>query len=141
MLPLCSDCHSPHSYPPLADVRDEGLLANFSSLTHNLRGVVIGGSMNAFAIRMERLAGVILTIVVGAWPAAGWSYTAEQQQACMGDAFRLCSFEIPDVSRVAACMAKRQTELSPGCRVYFRQEESTARPRRHRIRQYTASDE
>ncbi|MFZ0766051.1 hypothetical protein [Bradyrhizobium sp.] len=97
--------------------------------------------MNRFAIRVGRLAGVISTIVVGAWPATAWSYTMEQQQACMGDAFRLCSYEIPDVSRVTACMVSRQTELSPGCRVYFRQQETSARPRHHRIRQHTASDE
>lgn len=54
------------------------------------------------------------------WPAASWAYTAEQQQACTDDAFRLCSAEIPDVERVTACMVRQQTELSPGCRVYFR---------------------
>jgi len=97
--------------------------------------------MNAFAIRIERLAGVILAIGVGAWPATGWSYTMEEQQACMGDAFRLCGPEIPDVSRVGACMVRRQTELSPGCRIYFRPQESAARPRLHRIRQHTAYDE
>lgn len=53
-------------------------------------------------------------------PAASWAYTEEQQQACMGDAFRLCSAEIPDVDRVRVCMARQQSELSPGCRVYFR---------------------
>src|SRR5271156_96241 len=96
--------------------------------------------MNAFGIRTG-LAGVILAIGVGAWPAAGWSYTMEQQQACMGDAFRLCSSEIPDVSRVGACMVRRQAELSPGCRGYFRQEEWAAKPQRlHRPRQHTASD-
>ena len=56
------------------------------------------------------------------WPAAGWAYTAEQQQACTDDAFRLCSAEIPDVDRVTACMVRQQTQLSPGCRVYFRSE-------------------
>ena len=54
------------------------------------------------------------------WPAAGWAYTAEQQQACSDDAFRLCSAEIPDVDRVTACMVRQQSELSPGCRVFFR---------------------
>ena len=82
-----------------------------------------------------------LTIVVGAWPATGWSYTMEQQNACMGDAFRLCGSEIPDVTRVGACMVRRQTELSPGCRVYFRPQETSVRPRRHRIHLHTASDD
>ncbi|MFZ0733111.1 MAG: hypothetical protein WAM79_12355 [Candidatus Sulfotelmatobacter sp.] len=54
------------------------------------------------------------------WPAAGWAYTAEQQQACSDDAFRLCSAEIPDVERITACMVRQQSELSPGCRVFFR---------------------
>jgi hypothetical protein len=46
--------------------------------------------------------------------------SAEEQQACQGDAFRLCGPEIPDVDRVAACMIKRKSQLSPGCAVYFR---------------------
>jgi hypothetical protein len=54
------------------------------------------------------------------WPVASRAYTAEEQQACSDDAFRLCSAEIPDVDRVTACMVSKQTELSPGCRVYFR---------------------
>ena len=54
------------------------------------------------------------------WPAASRAYTAEEEQACSGDAFRLCSAEIPDVDRVTACMVSKQTKLSPGCRVYFR---------------------
>ena len=53
-------------------------------------------------------------------PTAGRAYTPEQQQACTGDAFRLCSPEIPDVDRVTACMIARKAELSPGCRVFFR---------------------
>jgi len=54
------------------------------------------------------------------WPAAGWAYTAEGQAACTDDAFRLCSAEIPDVDRVTACMVRQQSQLSPGCRIYFR---------------------
>ena len=53
-------------------------------------------------------------------PTAGQAYTPEQQQACSGDAFRLCGPEIPDVDRVTACMIARKAELSPGCRVFFR---------------------
>ena len=53
-------------------------------------------------------------------PTAGQAYTAEEQQACTGDAFRLCSSAIPDVDRVTACMIARKAELSPGCRVFFR---------------------
>ena len=53
-------------------------------------------------------------------PTAGQAYTPEEQQACQGDAFRLCSSEIPNVDRVTACMIARKAELSPGCKVFFR---------------------
>ncbi|HLG79702.1 MAG TPA: hypothetical protein VKY22_01705 [Bradyrhizobium sp.] len=48
------------------------------------------------------------------------AYTAEQQQACTPDAFRLCSSEIPDVDRVTACMVRNKSQLSPQCRAFFR---------------------
>jgi hypothetical protein len=53
-------------------------------------------------------------------PAAGQTYTPEQEQACTGDAFRLCSSEIPDVGRVTACMVAKKSQLSPPCRAQFR---------------------
>ena len=48
------------------------------------------------------------------------AYTAEQQQACSPDAFRLCSAEIPDIDRVTACMVRNKSQLSPQCRAFFR---------------------
>jgi hypothetical protein len=53
-------------------------------------------------------------------PTAGHAYTPEEQQACSGDAFRLCGPEIPDVDRVTVCMIRNKSQLSPGCRVFFR---------------------
>ena len=53
-------------------------------------------------------------------PTAGRAYTPEEQQACSDDAFRLCSAEIPDVDRVTVCMARNKSQLSPGCRAFFR---------------------
>jgi hypothetical protein len=47
------------------------------------------------------------------------AYTAEQQELCTPDAFRLCSSEIPDVDRVTACMMQHKSELSPGCKSVF----------------------
>ena len=47
------------------------------------------------------------------------AYTPEQEQMCTGDAFRLCSSEIPDVDRVTACMIRNKAQLSPECRVQF----------------------
>jgi hypothetical protein len=45
-----------------------------------------------------------------------FAFSAEAQQMCTGDAFRLCSSEIPDVSRITACMMKQRASLSTGCR-------------------------
>ncbi len=83
--------------------------------------------MSASALgRKHFYGGVTLAIALWAWPAAGFSYTMEQQQACMGDAFRLCGSEIPDIERTTMCMVRRQADLSPGCRVYFRAPEPVA---------------
>jgi hypothetical protein len=59
---------------------------------------------------------------------AAYAYTPEEQQACSPDAFRLCGDAIPDVDRVTACMIRKRSELSPGCRVYFRSPEPVAAP-------------
>jgi hypothetical protein len=44
----------------------------------------------------------------------GFAFSAEAQSMCTGDAFRLCSSEIPP--RITACILKHRTELSSGCR-------------------------
>jgi hypothetical protein len=68
-----------------------------------------------------------LTVLLA--PGGGaYAYSSEQQQACTGDAFRLCSGAIPDVDRVTVCMIRRKSELSPGCRVFFRSPEPVAAP-------------
>lgn len=87
--------------------------------------------MAAFALGRQRLRdGIMLATVLWAWPATGWAYTPDQQQACTDDAFRLCGPEIPDVARVTACMVRRQAALSPGCRIYFRLAPAAAKPRK-----------
>ena len=44
------------------------------------------------------------------------AFSAEAQQMCTGDAFRLCSSDIPNIPAITACMFKHRTELSSGCR-------------------------
>ena len=92
-----------------------------------------GDLMRIFQARHFQLGlflAVALSVSVG--PAAAQSYTAEQQQACTGDAFRLCSSDIPDVDRVTACMIRNKAQLSPQCRAHFRRgpepSEAAARP-------------
>jgi len=43
--------------------------------------------------------------------------TAQEQQACMNDAFRVCSATIPDRNRTIACMVQNKAQLSAACQV------------------------
>jgi hypothetical protein len=47
---------------------------------------------------------------------ASFAFSAEAQQQCTGDAFRLCSSEIPNIPKITACMIKHRSDLSTGCR-------------------------
>jgi hypothetical protein len=75
-----------------------------------------------------RYFGLVLATGLSSWilPTAGQAYTPEQQQACSGDAFRLCSADIPDVDRVTVCMIRNKSQLSPGCRAFFTAEPEPA---------------
>ena len=82
-----------------------------------------------FAVRLRAFHfGLLLAtaLPVSMWATAGQAYTPEEQQACSDDAFRLCSAEIPDVDRVTVCMIRNKSQLSPGCRVFFRPEPESA---------------
>ena len=45
--------------------------------------------------------------------------TWEQQMACTPDVWRLCGDQIPDVSRIVACLRQNTPQLSNGCRAVF----------------------
>lgn len=45
--------------------------------------------------------------------------TPEQRAACTPDVFRLCSSEIPNVTKIIACLKKEKTNLSVGCQAVF----------------------
>ena len=62
---------------------------------------------------------------VSMWPTASRAYTPEQEQACSGDAMRVCGAFVPDVDRITVCMIQNKSQLSPGCRVFFRSEPET----------------
>jgi hypothetical protein len=50
------------------------------------------------------------------------AFSSEAQQMCSGDAMRLCSSEIPDISRITACMVRNRAHVSPGCRAVMARE-------------------
>ncbi|ANW05114.1 hypothetical protein [Bradyrhizobium icense] len=59
---------------------------------------------------------LVLTAFAAASSTASFAFTSEQQQMCTGDAFRLCSSEIPNIPKITACMIKHRADLSAGCR-------------------------
>jgi hypothetical protein len=66
------------------------------------------------------IAGTVAALgLVAAMSMAMAQGTPEQQQACSGDAQRLCGAYIPDASKVAACLARAKRQLSPACRAVF----------------------
>jgi hypothetical protein len=57
---------------------------------------------------------------------SGFAFSAEAQQMCTGDAFRLCGSEIPDIPKVTACMRKQRASLSAGCRQVMDKDDAAA---------------
>ncbi len=57
---------------------------------------------------------------------------ASDEDSCRPDVFRLCSGDIPDETRIVACLNLRATELSPACRAVIAPETMTVRRRARR---------
>jgi len=58
----------------------------------------------------------LATTAVAFQTSPGFAFSPEAQQMCSGDAFRLCSSEIPNIPKITACMMKHRSDLSAGCR-------------------------
>jgi len=75
--------------------------------------------MTASFTRTIRQAGLVLAFAVSisaVSSTSSFAFSSEAQQMCTGDAFRLCGSEIPNISKVTACMVKQRANLSSGCR-------------------------
>jgi hypothetical protein len=75
--------------------------------------------MTTFHTWTIRQAGLILAFAVSISAlssTSSFAFSAEAQQMCTGDAFRLCSSEIPNIPKITACMMKQRANLSAGCR-------------------------
>lgn len=69
--------------------------------------------------RTIRQAGLVLAFAVSIASlssSSSFAFSSEAQAQCTGDAFRLCSSEIPNVSKITACMIRQRSSLTPGCR-------------------------
>ena len=85
--------------------------------------------MTAFSLKTVRQIGFALAIAASMTTAstASFAYTAEAQQMCTGDAFRLCSSEIPNISKITTCMRANRAKLSVGCRQVMDKDAAAAR--------------
>ena len=75
--------------------------------------------MTASCSRTIRQAGLMVAFAVSfsaLSSSSSFAFSAEAQQMCTGDAFRLCASEIPNIPAVTACMIKNKANLSAGCR-------------------------
>lgn len=75
-------------------------------------------------MRTSLIVGAILTLVCLESASAKTMTDKEQmrQQAehlCYDDVQRLCSSDIPDETKIAACMRSKRSKLSPACRKVF----------------------
>ena len=83
-----------------------------ASLTKTIRQA---GLMLAFAVSVSALSST-----------SSFAFSAEAQQMCTGDAFRLCASEIPNIPAITACMVKNKANLSAGCRAVMDREAGKA---------------
>jgi hypothetical protein len=75
--------------------------------------------MTASLTKTFRQAGLVLAFAISLSalsPTQIFAFSAEAQQMCSGDAFRLCSSEIPNIPKITACTVKHRADLSTGCR-------------------------
>jgi len=79
------------------------------------------GSIMTKSIRKAALVAA-LVVSFSTLSTSGHAFSPESQQMCTGDAFRLCSSEIPDIPRITACMIKNRASLSSGCRTVMDRE-------------------
>ncbi|ABD88727.1 hypothetical protein [Rhodopseudomonas palustris] len=68
------------------------------------------------ATKMLLIAAASLSLAA---PAVAQEGTEAQRDACMPDAFRLCSSAIPDASRVESCLRNAGPRLSSACYAVF----------------------
>jgi hypothetical protein len=80
--------------------------------------------------RQILLAFTIAMAAIGLSASPGHAFSSEAREMCIGDAMRLCSDEIPNVSRITACMHRKRAQLSAGCRAVMDREASGRRNKR-----------
>jgi hypothetical protein len=58
-----------------------------------------------------------VALTVATFSTGAFAQSSDEQQACMSDAFRVCSATIPDRNKTIACMVQNKAKLSSACQV------------------------
>ncbi len=79
--------------------------------------------------RNQKIAIIVAAAVTlfGLSTSSSFAFSSEAQKMCTGDAFRLCSSEIPNIPGITACMRKNRSNLSAGCRMVMDKEDVAAK--------------
>ena len=99
-----------------------------SMLTERSQTCVPGGGTMKF---FPCIAALAATLLSPAYVVA--QGTAEQQNACMNDAFAHCGDYIPDATKIEACLRQKIKIISPACANQFK-------PARQRVRAQPAQE-
>ena len=73
--------------------------------------------------KVSAVAFIIITIMITA-PLSATAYTQADADACTPDAMRLCASAVPDVRRVAFCLARNKQQLNSACAAVFSRAQS-----------------
>jgi hypothetical protein len=77
-------------------------------------------------------AAVALAALIGFMTAPAQAQgTSQQRSDCMGDAFKFCGADIPNVSKIEACLKTNVNQLQPACRAEFRPAGKSKLRKRH----------
>ena len=82
----------------------------------------------ANTVRKVSLALALTASFAAVSSSSSFAFSSEARQMCTGDAFRLCSSEIPNIPKITACMIKHRSDLSVGCRGVMDRDLAAQRP-------------
>jgi hypothetical protein len=74
---------------------------------------------------MRKSIAIVFVLAIAA-PLNAFAQSREDQTACTPDAMRLCKQDIPDASRIVACLVRSKLQLSPACSVVFNRARSAS---------------
>lgn len=77
---------------------------------------------------MNKFVYIVAALAMAAGPA--FAQSQEDQAACTPDVMRFCQQDIPDQSRIIACLVRSKPQLSPACSEVFNRARTASAPRR-----------